>query len=460
MSRSLQGRRVLVVGLGASGAAAARAALGSGAEVRVVAPRTAASTALAPELADAGIEVVLAEPSAAALGGADLVVPSPGVPPHADVLAHAFTHGVEIWSEPELAWRLNGGRTRLVAVTGTNGKTTTTGLIAACLDAPAAGNIGTPLSTILAADDAPPLVVAELSSFQLTWCHRLAPEVAIVLNVAPDHLDWHGSFVAYAGAKARIWRAQRPDATAIVNADDPEATGLAVAHPPPGRLRRFAVTGHAASARVRDGVVEHVADDGVVTPVVAVADLALTGPHNLANVVAAVAAAVAAGAEPGHLGGVLAAAEPGAHRLQLVAEVAGVAYVDDSKATNPHAAAASLASYPSVVWIAGGLGKGLSFDGLRDHLGGVRALVTIGEAGSRLAAMARGAGGIEVVEACHLGAAVPAAAALARPGDTVLLAPACASMDQFTDYADRGRRFAAAVAALGPPEGVAHGTHR
>jgi UDP-N-acetylmuramoylalanine--D-glutamate ligase len=182
--------------------------------------------------------------------------------------------------------------------------------------------------------------------------------------------------------------------------------------------------------------------------VVAVGELALAGPHALANVRAVVAAAVAAGAEPAALAEPLRTYRPGAHRLQRVAVRDGVDYVDDSKATNPHAAAAALVCYPSVVWIAGGLNKGLAFDGLAHLLPGrVRAVVTIGSSGPALAAVARSAG-VPVVEAGVMDAAVPAAAALARPGDTVLLAPACASMDQFVSYGHRGDAFAAAVLEL------------
>jgi UDP-N-acetylmuramoylalanine--D-glutamate ligase len=434
---SLAGVSVLVIGLGVSGNAAAEALLGAGASVRVVEPgRAPAIDERAGRLAAAGADVRRDETDPhVLLEGRALVVPSPIVPPHAPVLRAARARGVEIISEPELGWRLAGGRTRVVGVTGTNGKTTTTELLAACLSAPAAGNIGMPLTAILAAPEPPPLVVAELSSFQLNYSFTLAPEVAVVLNLAPDHLDWHGSFVAYAAAKSRIWRVQGPQGVAITNGDDAEAFGLFEAHPPPGRAATFAPV---ADGRIWSGDV----------PVVAVSDLALTGPHWLANVRAVVAAAVAAGANPAGLAEPLRAFRPGRHRQERVAVRDGVTFVDDSKATNPHAAAAALACYPSIVWIAGGLNKGLSFDGLAPLLPGrVRAVVTIGSSGPALAEVARSAG-VRAVEAGVMAEAVPAAAALAQPGDTVLLAPACASMDQFTDYADRGRAFADAVHQL------------
>jgi len=443
--------RVLVVGLGVSGAAAAHALAAAGADVRAV--ETGRGDAVEERVSaatDDGVEVVRGTVAPNSLvRDRDLVVVSPGVAPSHAVLRAAADAGVEVQSEPELAWRLSGGRTRVVAVTGTNGKTTTTELLAACLDAPAAGNIGTPLTALLASALPPPLVVAELSSFQLWYTSSLAPAVALVLNLAPDHLDWHGSFVAYAAAKARIWRAQGPEDLAVVNADDAEAAGLPVAHPVPGRLAHFSVGGAAgADAVVRDGMVWWRAPDGDPVPVVCVDELGLRGPHNLANVCAAVTAAVAAGADPAMLAAPLRAFRAGGHRMETVAVRDGVRWVDDSKATNPHAAAAALASYDAVVWIAGGLNKGLAFDGLAPLLPGrVRATVTVGSSGPALAAVARSAG-VPVVEAGTVAAAVPAAAALARPGDVVLLAPACASMDQFRDYADRGEAFRAAVAAL------------
>ena len=480
------GVRALVVGLGVSGAAAARALAATGAEVRVVEPaRGEAIQARAADLAARGVEVCRDEADVLGLlAGRTLVVPSPGVPPHAPLLSAAQRTGVEVISEPELAWRLSGGRTRVVAVTGTNGKTTTTELLAACLGAPAAGNIGTPLSELLATPEPPPLVVAELSSFQLHHTSSLAPEVAVVLNLAPDHLDWHGSFVAYAAAKARIWAAQTNPGLALVNADDAEADGLFAAHPPPARRARFAAAGGRPGgdtapvvSGVHDGTVwwADPEEPALRAPVVDVAELGGAngppGPHQVANVCAVVAAAVAAGADPAALAAPLRAYRTGAHRLQRVGRRDGVAYVDDSKATNPHAAAAALATYPvrpgapSLVWIAGGLNKGLTFAALAPLLPGrVRATVTIGSSGPALAAIARSAG-VPVVEAGTLAEAVPAAAALARPGDTVLLAPACASMDQFTDYTERGRAFAAAVTALDDareptPAGTGQGRER
>ena len=446
----------LVVGLGVSGSAAADALHAAGADVRVVEPGHGRTVeARAARLAAQGVEVLRDDTDVGALlAGRSLVVPSPIVAPHSPLLRAARARRLAIWSEPELAWRLSSGRTRLVAITGTNGKTTTTELVAALLDVPAAGNIGTPLCTLLSRPDPPALVAAELSSFQLWYTESLAPEVAVVLNLAPDHLDWHRSFVAYGAAKARVWRTQTPGQLALVNAADPEGAGLAAAHPPPGRLQGFA-TGPVdtdlpvATVRVEGGEVRFRpagGDDEVA--LLPAADLGLAGPHNLANVAAAVSAATAAGAAVESLGAPLAAFRAGAHRLTTVATIGGVTWVDDSKATNPHAAAAALASYPSVVWIAGGLDKGVTFDGLAPLLPGrVRAAVTIGTAGPTIAGVARGAG-VAAIEAGTMDEAVRVAALTARPGDTVLLAPACSSFDQFADYAARGEAFTAAVHRL------------
>lgn len=459
MQCDFTGVQALVVGLGVSGTAAAEALRTAGAQVRVVEHgREPVLEERAARLAAAGVEVVRDQTAVGSLlAERTLVVPSPGVTPHAPLLVAARRLDLEIISEPELAWRLAAGRTRLVAVTGTNGKTTTTELLASLLRAPAAGNIGTPLSALLGGEQSPPpLVVAELSSFQLRHVSTLAPAVAVLLNLAPDHLDWHGSFVAYGAAKARIWRAQSATDLALANGDDTEAAGLLEAHPPPGRRGTFRTMAGPEErvdqdppgrAAVTDGRLWWRDRDGS-RPLLPLDELAAPGPHQLANVCAAVTAAVAAGADPDRLADALRAFRPGAHRLQHIATVDGVAYVDDSKATNPHAAAAALTSYPSIVWIAGGLNKGLSFNALAPLLPGrVRATVTIGSSGPDLAVMARGAG-VPVVEAGVLDQAVRASSELAQPGDTVLLAPACASMDQFADYAARGRAFAEAVARL------------
>jgi UDP-N-acetylmuramoylalanine--D-glutamate ligase len=457
VSAAVDGARVLVAGLGLSGTAAARAAAAAGAHVRVHDDVPATVDRAVAELG-AAVDVAGDAVALVAAGAVDVVVTSPGLPPTARVLVAAADAGVPIWSEPELAWRLLAGRTRLLAVTGTNGKTTTTELLAACVDAPTAGNIGTPLSGLI--DDPPPLVVAELSSFQLHFTHALRAAVGVVANVADDHLDWHGDRAAYGAAKARVWHGQRSGGGdglrgrdwAVTNLDDPGCAELVSAHPPPAGHAGFTLGPPPPEAvGVVDGVLVERLTGAQPTPIVALEELGVRGSHNVANAAAAAAAAIAAGTAPAALGAPLAAARVGAHRLEVVAERDGVTWVNDSKATNPHAAAAALRSFDAVVWIAGGLNKGLSFAPLAADLGArVRLALTIGRSGPDVAAVARGQG-IETVEAGDLDAAVEVARRRARPGDTVLLAPACASMDQFVNYAARGDRFRELVTGTTDP---------
>jgi UDP-N-acetylmuramoylalanine--D-glutamate ligase len=455
MSADLRGRRVLVAGLGVSGVAAARAAADAGAVVLAhdVAPaavaRAETELGAAITLIDAPVSLLRHDPP-------DVVVASPGLAPTTPVLTAAAAAGIDIWSEPELAWRLLDGRTRVLAVTGTNGKTTTTELLAACLGAPAAGNIGQPLSALVAAP--PPVVVVELSSFQLHFTHTLRAAVGVVLNVADDHLDWHGDRTAYAAAKARIWRCQcatgaaglRGSDWAVCNLDDPGVAQLVVEHPPPAARAGFTLRPPPPDAvGVLDGVLVERMTGDQPTPVLTLEALGVHGRHNVANAAAAVAAAVAAGAAPAGLVHPLSAARVGAHRLEVVADHDGVRWINDSKATNPHAAAAALQSFESIIWVAGGLAKGVSFTPLAADLAArVRLALTIGEAGPTLARLARDQG-VDAIEAGTLDRAVAIACDRARPGDVVLLAPACASMDQFVNYVARGDRFRRLVAARG-----------
>jgi UDP-N-acetylmuramoylalanine--D-glutamate ligase len=437
------GRRVVVAGAGASGAAAARALLGLGAEVTVVDRVASARTA---ELAAAGAAVLLgcAEPPA----GTELVVTSPGWRPDAPLL----TAGVPVIGEVELAWQLRGPHPApWLALTGTNGKTTTVRMLEAILRAAgrravATGNVGFPVvDAVLAGYD---VLAVELSSFQLHWSPSLRPAAAAVLNIAPDHLDWHGGYAEYARAKERIWAG--PETVAVGNADDPQVVArLARA---PGRRVCFTL-GEPGPDRlgVRDGVLV----DGSGVELARAGEVRPPGPHNVANALAAAALARAHGVEPAAVRRGLLAFVPDRHRNERVAEVGGVAYVDDSKATNPHAAAASLAAYRPVVWVAGGLLKGAPVDELvaaaADRLAGA---VLLGADRAQLrAAITRHAPDLPVVEVSRaddgaMSEVVRAAAALARPGDTVLLAPAAASMDMFRDYGARGDAFVAAVHAL------------
>jgi UDP-N-acetylmuramoylalanine--D-glutamate ligase len=476
-STDLRGRRVVVAGMAVSGLAAADALLDRGASVLVVDGRAGPDEQeVADGLRAKGAEVRLGDAETPV--DADLVVTSPGWRPDQPLLAAAIAGGVEVIGEPELAWRIRpvveGRATPWVAVTGTNGKTTTVGMVesilrAASLRAIAAGNVGLPLTTAVLAQPSYDVIAVELSSFQLHWSRDLAPEAAVVLNIAPDHLDWHGSLEAYAADKAAVWRY---GGCGAYNADDPLVAELAPAHldePHPFTLGEAAWGGFG----VVDGVIvdrmsgvspelepdpPHVRDGGI--PLVRVDDLQVVGSHNVANALAAAAVCKVFGLRGDSnipwpaVGDGLRAYSPGRHRNEVVAVADDVTWVDDSKATNPHAAAASLSAYPSVVWVAGGLFKGADVEPLvAEHAGRLRGVVAIGvDRAPLLHALARHAPDVPVVEVTSrdtdvMQDAVAAAGQLALPGDTVLLAPAAASMDQFRDYAERGDRFAAVARA-------------
>ncbi len=441
---------VCVAGLGVSGRAAAKVLAGLGATVHVVdaAVDSRVETAAAV-LHELGIAVHLGVDAPPV--DVDLVVTSPGWRPTHPLLLASAERGVPVWGEVELASRF--ATQPWLGVTGTNGKTTTTEMLAAMLAADgrrvvAAGNIGTPLIDVVTADEPPDVIAVELSSFQLHWSSSLQLAGAAVLNVAPDHLDWHGGPDAYAAAKRRALEAVGPEGVALVNADD--AGALALADGLTGRVVRFHRHFTEPSELGIDGTVlwDHAFSDG--TMICPLEWLGAPGPHNETNALAASGLALSVGVPHDTIGEALREFRTGAHRQVLVRTVDGVGYVNDSKATNPHAAACSLAAYDRVVWIAGGLNKGLSFGelvaGARDRL---VAAVLIGTcAGELRDALARHAPDVPVIDAADLHTAVEAARAHARPGDVVLLAPAAASMDMFRDYAHRGDDFAAAVQAL------------
>jgi UDP-N-acetylmuramoylalanine--D-glutamate ligase len=464
------GRRVAVAGAAVSGLAVARVLLERGERVLIVDSRDdeALRDKLAP-LVVAGAEIRLGDAEAPV--DAELVVTSPGWRPDQPMLAAALRDGIEVIGEPELAWRMRpvADSAPWVAITGTNGKTTTVGMVEAILRAAgyravSAGNVGRPLIEVVL--DAHPYVViaVELSSFQLHWSRELAPEVGAVLNIAEDHLDWHGSMDAYAAAKAAVWRY---GGCQPYNADDPIVTRLAIEandEPHPFTVGEPSSGGFgvidgvlvdAMSGWVPDQEPEPVRR-GAGWELVAVDELAVSGPHNVANAVAAAAATRVLGlTRPMPWTAVrdgLRAFQPGHHRNEVVAQAGGVTWVDDSKATNPHAAGASISAYPAVVWIAGGLLKGADVGPLvAAQAARLRGVVLIGRDRAQIAkALARHAPDVPVVtvvtqDTAGMDEAVQAAAELAQPGDTVLLAPAAASMDMFRDYADRGDRYAAAV---------------
>lgn len=460
---------VCVAGLGISGVAAARALLEEGARVVAVDARADGTLdATAADLAAGGADVRLGPEAAATLAPqARLVVVSPGWRPDAPLLVTAEAAGVPVWGEVELAWRLRPaqGAASWLTLTGTNGKTTTVRMLASMLTAAghravAAGNVGTALVDMVRAEPGYDVLAVELSSFQLHRALTLRPHAAALLNVAPDHVDWHGSVEQYAADKGRVFDGAA--VAAVHNADDP-ATGalLRSSRPQPG-CRPVAFTlgvpGPGQLGVVEDVLVDRAFGtdpDGAAAKLGTLADVQPAAAHNVANALAAAALARAFGVAPSAVRDGLRAFRPDPHRIALVAERAGVAYVDDSKATNPHAAAASLSSYGRVVWIAGGLAKGADFDDLvRGARSRLRGVVLLGRDRALIAAaLARHAPEVPVVEVPTtetgvMDDVVRAAAALAAPGDTVLLAPACASMDLFRDYGARGDAFAQAVRSL------------
>jgi len=468
-----KGLRVTVAGLGVSGPPAARVLRALGAEVTVVDGGSGErQRAQAAELRELGATVRLGHGETLP-EGTELVVTSPGWRPDSPLLVAAQAAGVPVWGDVELAWRLRrphpatGEPAPWLAVTGTNGKTTTVQMLASILTAAglrtaAVGNVGVPVLDAVLAEQPYDVLAVELSSYQLHWAPSLRPHSAVVLNLAPDHLDWHGSMAAYAADKGRIYQGNR--VACVYNAADPETERLVREADVEEGCRAVGFT-LGAPAVSQLGVVDDLLVDRAfvadrqraAAELASVADVHPPAPHNIADALAAAALARAYGVEPRAVRDGLRAFRPDAHRVAHVVDAAGVSYVDDSKATNTHAAAASLAAFAHVVWIAGGLAKGAEFDDLvRQAAPRLRAAVLIGADRALIReALARHAPDIPVVEpagdqtgAPAMAAVVRAAAELARPGDTVLLAPACASMDMFTNYGERGDLFAAAARAL------------
>ena len=463
--RALRDRRVLVAGGRVSGLAIVRALRRLGAEVVA----TDNNPAMLSALAELGAETHLDLPTPPV--GTELVVTVPGFRPDAPLLVAAATAGIPVWGDVELAWwcdlaEVFGPRRRWYVVTGTNGKTTTTTMLDAILRADgrasiACGNIGRTVLDALVAQPPATHLAVELSSFQLHWAPSVRPAAGCVLNIAEDHLDWHGSLRAYTAAKAQALTGD----VAVVGMDDGAAAALA-AVPRRGRTVGFRL-GEPAAGEL--GLVDGVLVDrafGVQSTVLArTADITPSGPPGQLDALAAAALARAAGVAASAVAVGLRSVEQGAHRSILVVTVGGVDYVDDSKATNPHAALASITAHRRVVWVAGGLLKGAGVDELvRTVAERLVAVVLIGRDRAVIAeALRRHAPEIPVVELATgddgsmtevlsadaaMGSAVSVAQRMARPGDVVLLAPAAASMDMFTDYAHRGRSFAAAATAL------------
>jgi UDP-N-acetylmuramoylalanine--D-glutamate ligase len=405
----------------------------------------------------------------------ELVVVSPGFHPDHPLLAWAAEQGLPVWGDIELAWRLRdkvGAPADWIAVTGTNGKTTTVQLTATMLAAAGhraapCGNIGIPVLDAIRDPQGFDVLVVELSSYQLHWVNRnaggeLSPYSSACLNIADDHIDWHGSFEAYRDAKAAVYentrvacvynRADAETIAMVENADVIEgARAIGFGLDAPGPSDFGIVDGILCDRAFLD---ERRTKALELTTVEELRRVGLSAPHIVANILAASALARSYGVEPAIIRDVLATFRLDPHRIERVGEADGVVWIDDSKATNPHAADASLKAFESVVWVAGGLLKGVDIDDLvARHAARLRAAILIGRDRDALrAAFQRHAPELPLfeVETDDTGQVMPTAVSLAggvaQPGDTVLLAPAAASMDQFTDYAERGRRFAQAVA--------------
>ena len=433
--------------------------------------------------AESGVATVTTSTAGQSAADYALVVTSPGFSPDTPLLVAAAAAGVPVWGDVELAWRLDaagqyGPPRRWLVVTGTNGKTTTTSMLHAMLTAAGrrsllCGNIGDPVLDVL--DEPADLLAVELSSFQLHWAPSVRPEAGVVLNIAEDHLDWHSTMAEYTAAKARVLGGR----VAVVGLDDARAAALLATAAAPVRVGFRLGEPAAGELGVRDGrlIDRAFADDLALLPV---DTIPVPGPVGILDALAAAALARSVGVPAEAIAGAITSFRVGRHRAEVVAVADGITYVDDSKATNPHAAEASVLAYPRVVWVAGGLLKGASVDAEvarmasrlvgavligRDRREVAEALsrhapdvpvvqvVTGEDADMNATAVVFGA---DVTEVKHSGgdlgtsvmtAAVAAARDLAQPGDTVLLAPAGASFDQFTGYADRGDAFAAAVRA-------------
>ncbi|MYU57049.1 UDP-N-acetylmuramoyl-L-alanine--D-glutamate ligase [Streptomyces sp. SID7805] len=468
--QDFSGMRITVAGLGVSGVPAARALAGLGATVTVVNGSDGErQRAEAAELEALGVTVRLGDGDTLP-EGTELVVTTPGWKPTSPLFRAAEQAGVPVWGDVELAWRLRRpDAPPWLAVTGTNGKTTTVRMLAAILEAEglrtaAVGNIGVPLVDVVLSDEPYDVLAVELSSYQLHWAPSVRPHSATVLNLAPDHLDWHGSMAAYAADKGRIYEGNT--VACVYNAADGATEDLVRRADVEEGCRAIGFTlGTPGPSQL--GVVEGLLVDRAFVAnrqqqaqeLAEVADITPAAPHNIANALAAAALARAFGVRPTAVRDGLRAFHPDAHRIQHIADIGGVAYVDDSKATNTHAAEASLAAYEHIVWIAGGLAKGATFDELvRKSAARLRGVVLIGADRALIReALARHAPDVPVadLDRTDTGAmpeAVREAARLAEPGDTVLLAPACASMDMFVNYTKRGDAFADAVRELTAPD--------
>jgi len=446
----LNGKRVLVIGLARTGVATAMFCAARGATV------TASDTRSSQELGEATekltaprVRIALGDSVADLLQGQELIIPSPGVPADTPLLQEARRLGLTIWSEVELASRFLKGK--LIGITGSNGKTTTTALIEHILrgaefSTVLAGNIGTPLIAHVGESTDQTITVAELSSFQLELIESFRANIAVFLNLTPDHLDRHKNMAAYGAAKARIFENQTADDFAVLNADDGATAGYA---PPRPKVFWFSrKTVGEQGGFIRDGRVI-IRRAGRDEEIVSAREIPLPGAHNLENVLAAAVATRLAGALPSQIADGIRSFKGVEHRIEFVAEVRGVRYYNDSKATNVDATLKALESFPGrIVVILGGKDKGSDYTQLRGALRDKAILaLLIGAAADKIEKQIEGS--VAIQRAGTLNNAVDSAYHAAHSGDIVLLAPACASFDQFQSYEHRGRVFKELVRHLG-----------
>jgi UDP-N-acetylmuramoylalanine--D-glutamate ligase len=442
--------KALVLGLGESGTAAAEVLAGMG--VEVVANDAAASLeeGRKAHLEGLGCRVVLGSHPLELLEGVDLLVPSPGIPPSNPLLAAAQERGLKIWSEVELGWRLARGP--VVAITGTNGKSTTVRMTELVINRAvgrcrAAGNIGYPLARAALEAEEGEILVVEVSSFQLYFVEAFRPVVGVLLNVGQDHLDWHRDMEDYLWAKSRIWACQREEDFAVVNLDDPlcrkAVTGA------PGELRGFSVRGsEEAFLRLEGEAVVAMLGEGTIT-LVERSRLAIPGEHNLENYMAAAAVGLLMGGDPEAVAEAMADFRCLPHRLEWVGRVEGVDFYDDSKATNPHAALRALRTFQRPVRIIlGGRNKGLGFQELareisdRVSAGLVREVLLMGEAAEEIRrTLEETDPRVPIRVFSDLEEVFWGLRESVKPGEAVLLSPACASFDQYEGYEQRGNHF-------------------
>jgi UDP-N-acetylmuramoylalanine--D-glutamate ligase len=455
----LKGKRVLVVGLARTGVATALFCASHGAHVTATDRRPENELGDAPAtLRAAGVHLKFGVLADEFFFAQDLIIPSPGVPADMPQLMAARAEGAIIWSEIELASRFLLGK--LIAITGSNGKTTTTSLVAHILRSAGfstilGGNIGTPLIACVASSRDDSVTVAELSSFQLEVIQTFRPNISVFLNLTPDHLDRHRTLANYAAAKSRIFENQTERDFALLNADDPAVTPLAPMRPHVFWFSRKQRVGQGAF--VKDAQI-FFRRDGEEESLLRVADISLVGAHNLENVLAAVAAAKLAGVATSEIAKAVKKFAGVEHRLEFVAEISGVRYYNDSKATNVDATRKALEAFPGrILIILGGKDKDSDYAPLRQALSARATLaLLIGDTAEKIAQQINGS--TAIAQAGTLDRAVEIAERTAKPGDIVLLAPACASFDQFENYEHRGRVFKELVSRLAQRSAISANT--